>query len=105
VGAVLDAHLALARDDSADAAHRFGALRIDLPPDLLEWGLVEPLPIERLRLAGLVLARKDFAEAGRIAAVFDHPAPVAFLPFIPAVREVRRRAAQGLRPSDIATSH
>jgi serine/threonine-protein kinase len=105
VGAVLDAHLALARGDSADAAHRFGALRIDLPPDLLEWGLVEPLPIERLRLAGLVLARKDFAEAGRIAAVFDHPAPVAFLPFIPAVREVRRRAAQGLRPSDIATSH
>ena len=102
VGAVLDAHIALARGDSTDAARRFGALRVNVPSDLLEWGLVEPLPIERLRLARLALARRDFAEANRIAAVFDHPAPVGFLPFIPAAREVRRRAAQGLGPADLA---
>ena len=101
VGAVLDAHLALARGDSTDAARAFGALRVNVPSDLLEWGLVEPLPIERLLLARLALARKDFAEADRIASVFSHPAPVAYLPFLPAAREVRRQAARGLRQQDL----
>jgi eukaryotic-like serine/threonine-protein kinase len=102
VGAALDAHLTLARGDSAGAAQGFEALRVNAPSELLEWGLVEPLPVERLRLAGVALARRDFAAADRIASVFGHPAPVAFLPFIPAAREVRMRAAQGLGRPNLA---
>jgi tetratricopeptide (TPR) repeat protein len=101
LAAVLDAHLALARGDSTEAARAFGALRVNVPSDLVEWGLVEPLPIERLLLARLALARKDFSEADRIATVFSHPAPVAYLPFLPAMREVRKQAARGLRQPDL----
>jgi hypothetical protein len=91
----MDAYLSLARGDSSNAARTLGALRANVPSALLEWGLVEPLPVERLLLARLALARKDFAEADRIASVFSHPAPVAYLPFLPAARGVKRQATRG----------
>jgi hypothetical protein len=51
---------------------------------------------DRLLLAELLLARRQPREAIRTAAVFDHPVPAVFLPFLPASLELRRRAAEVL---------
>jgi hypothetical protein len=100
---LLDGHLALARADTAAAVSSFRGLRINATGDDLDWGLVEPLALERLVQAKLALDRDRFAEAQQIAADFDHPAPVAFLPFVSLGLSIRLRAAQELgQPDQIA---
>lgn len=101
VRSALGGHLALARADTNAALRHLEGLRVDAPFEAVEWGLVEPLPVERLVLARLALARGDFAQAQRIASAFDHPGPVAFLPFLPAALEIRLRAARALGRSDL----
>jgi hypothetical protein len=98
----LRGHLALALGDTARAIANFAALRVEPQPEVLEWGLVEALAIERMVLARLALARREFREAHRYAAVFDHQAPVAFLPFVPATLEIRIAAARALGRPDLA---
>jgi tetratricopeptide (TPR) repeat protein len=100
----LTARLALLRRDTATAiAH----LRAALPNgrrDILDWDLGEPLASDRLLLARLLLARGFPREALAAAAVFDHPAPIVFLPYLPASLAVRRRAALALGQSALARS-
>jgi hypothetical protein len=101
----LSGFLAIARADTAAAVRIFSALRFDVPAEVLEWGLVEPLAVERLVLAESALARRDFGEALRITGVFDHPAPVAYLPFIPQALSIRLQAARGLDQPDLVNRY
>jgi hypothetical protein len=90
------AHLAMTRRDTASALARFRALHATATPDSLTWSLWEPLAVERMKLARLLVANGDFAEAIRVASAFDHPQPIAFLPFISASLEVRFSASRAL---------
>jgi tetratricopeptide (TPR) repeat protein len=101
----LDGFLAIARADTAAAVRIFRELRLDVPAVVLEWGLVEPLAVERLVLAESALARRDFGEALRITSVFDHPAPVAYLPFLPQALSVRLQAARGLDQPELVNRY
>jgi hypothetical protein len=100
--AALDGQLALARSDTAAAVQRFRTLRLNVPAEALEWGLAEPLALERLVMARFALAHGNFAEAYLVATGFDHPAPVAYLAYVPLSLEIRLQAAQGMGRSDLA---
>jgi hypothetical protein len=102
---LLDGQLALARGDSAAAAESFRSLRVNVPTVQLEWELVQPLPLERLVLARQALAHGDAAEAIWYAAVFDHPAPVAYLPFVAAGLDIRLDAARKLGRRDLVAAY
>jgi tetratricopeptide (TPR) repeat protein len=102
---LLDGQLALARGDTAAAAESFGTLRVDVPAEELEWELIEPLPVERLVLARYALARGDLDEAIRHAAVFDHPSPIAYLPFVAAGLDVRLEAARKMGRRDLVARY
>ncbi len=97
----LEGFLAIARADTAAAVRKFRDIRFNVPADVLDWGLVEPLATERLVLAESALARRDFGEALQITGVFDHPAPVAYLPFLPQALSIRLQAARGLDQRDL----
>jgi serine/threonine protein kinase len=98
----LDGQLALARGDTAAAVQSFRKLRVTVPADALEWGLAEPLALERLVMAQFALAGGNFSEAYVVATGFDHPAPVAYLPYLPRSLEIRMRAAQAMGRPDLA---
>jgi hypothetical protein len=101
----LDAFLAIARADTVSAVRKLHSLRFDVPADVLQWGLVEPLAMERMVLAESALTSRDYREALRITSVFDHPAPVAYLPFLPQALSVRLRAARGLDRPDLVNRY
>jgi hypothetical protein len=95
-------HVALASGDTAGALAGFRALTPDAPRDELAWDLGSALAVERLRWAELALARGEPAEAHGVAAVLEHPGPIAFLPFLPASLELRLRAARAMGRNDLA---
>jgi hypothetical protein len=97
----LDGHLALARDDTLEAIAHFRRLRVDVPSESVEWGLMEPLAIERLLLARLLAARGDHADAHRVASQFDHASPVTFLSFVRAAIDIRLNTARAAGRSDL----
>ncbi|HEY8256713.1 MAG TPA: protein kinase [Gemmatimonadales bacterium] len=99
----LDGQLALARGDTAAAAGHFRALRVTVPAEALEWGLAEPMALERLVIAQYALGHGDAAEAYLAAAGFDHPAPVAYLPYLPLSLDIRMRAAERMGRSDLVS--
>jgi len=47
-------------------------------------------------LAQVLLARRDYAEAARVAAAFDHQEPAAFLAYVPASLQIRAASARGM---------
>jgi hypothetical protein len=98
----LTAHLALLAGDTAAAVTGLQAVLGAGRRDALEWELSEPLAPERLLLAELSLARGQPAKALAIATIFDHPAPVVFLPFLPASLALRQQAALALGRKDEA---
>ena len=98
----LAGYLALARADTAAAARSFQALRVNVPSVTLEWGLVQPLAAERLLRAKIADARREYAEAERIAGEFDHSSPIVYLPFLPDALSIRLRAARALGRADLA---
>jgi serine/threonine-protein kinase len=73
--------------------------------EALEWDLAEPLPRERLLLASALLADGRAEEAHAAAALFDHPSPIAFLPYLPASLVVRETAARAMGRSDLASRY
>ena len=93
---VLDARLSLLRGDSAAAVARLRDVFASAPQSDLDWGIGASLAPDRLLLARLLLAQGQPREAMLAAGVFDHPVPIAFLPFLPASLELRRRAAKQL---------
>ena len=101
----LHAHLLLARGDTTAA---LGALEGLVPiarRDFLVWGYTDALPVERLLLARLLVSRGRHTEALRVADLFDHPSPIAYLPFLPASLDLRYRAAGALALHDRATRY
>jgi hypothetical protein len=90
------ARLAVLRGDTARALSALAALRTVGTPIELSWELWAPRAEERLLLARLLLARREYEAALGVASVFDHAQPVAFLSYVPASLEVRAAAARAL---------
>jgi serine/threonine protein kinase len=101
----LQAHLLLARGDSAEALQVLEGLVPVSPSDLLAWGNTEALPAERLLLAELLFSSGRHRGAMNAADGFDHPAPLVFLPFLPASLALRYRAARVLAEPDRAEGY
>jgi hypothetical protein len=92
----LNARLALMKDDTAGAIGALRAVLSGAPQTDLDWGPGGSLAPDRLLLARLLLARGQARDAIRTAAIFDHPVPAVFLPYLPASLELRHHAAQVL---------
>ena len=93
---VMSAHALVAAGDTVAGLARLTALRPNAPVTDLEWQLWESLPGERLALAELLLARREFSHADEVAAEFQAPAPVVYLTFLPAALRIRVSAAVAL---------
>ena len=89
----LDARLVLLRGDTVTAISRLRTVLGTGRRDELTWSVAEPLAPDRLLLATLLLSRGQPREAIAAAAIFDHQAPIVFLPYLPASLALRRRAA------------
>jgi len=93
----LEGRLRLLQGDTASAIEMLRAGLGRGRRESLSWDLSESAAADRLLLAELLLARGEPAAAGAVAAMFDHPAPVAaFLPFLSSSLVLRRRAAVAL---------
>ncbi len=92
----LDARLVLLRGDTTAAIGRLRTVLGTGRRNELDWGVAEPLAPDRLLLASLLSARGQPREAIAVAAVFDHQAPIVFLPYLPASLALRSRAAIAL---------
>ena len=90
----LGAHLLLASGDTGRAISAFQRLAPRVPSDSLNWSQELPLAVERIVLARLLLDRGQHAAAIETAALFDHPAPMVYVAFIPASLSIRLRAAE-----------
>jgi tRNA A-37 threonylcarbamoyl transferase component Bud32 len=98
-------HRTYARSDTVGAISCLRALSPTARRDSLVGDFAEPLAVERALLADLLLARGEFEEAHWVAAIFDHPAPLVFLPFLGRSLEVRLRAAEALGWEDRAARY
>jgi len=98
--ASLTARVTLAQGDSAAALERLRRLEptAENGSDLV-WNPWESLGGERLLLARLLLAKGETVAALQTASIFDAPASITFLPYLPASLALRREAAEllGLR--------
>ena len=92
----LGAHQALLSGDTARAIERLRRLNPAVPNDSITWSMSLPVAIERIKLAELLLARRDYAGAIGVASVFDHPEPMVYVAFLPASLSIRQRAAEAL---------
>ena len=94
---VVAAHATLAAGDTAAAQAQLVALVPTAGLEGLAWSLWEPLGLERLTLAELLLAQGKYQEAIAAASYLDAPAPFSYLLYRPASLELRLRAARALR--------
>ena len=101
----LNAHLMLARGDSAGSLGALQRLTPVARRDFLVWGYAESLPFERLVRAELLFSMGRYQAAIDVAEGFDHPTPIVYLPFLPASLTLRYRAAQALAHTDLAARY
>ncbi|MEB3323433.1 MAG: hypothetical protein VKI81_11470, partial [Synechococcaceae cyanobacterium] len=94
--------LALARGDTAEAITVFAALRPNATYNDLQWRLSEPLALEKMLLAELLLSQGEYQRAIEAAGLFDHRQPVMFLPYLAKSLAVRLRAAESLGETRLA---
>ena len=92
----LDAHLALARGDTARSMELLEGLRSVGTDNEILWSAGLSLAPERHLLAKLQAARGLYREAYLSAAVFDHPNAMMFLPYVPRSLEIRAEAAEAM---------
>jgi tetratricopeptide (TPR) repeat protein len=92
----LRGHLLLSHGDTAQAIEAFGGLDPDWRYDQITVDARQVMPFERLLLARLFLSTRHFREALVAAEIFDHPAPLVFLYFLPQSLEIRNQAAEAL---------
>src|SRR5262249_28317150 len=102
---VASANVAYLRGDTDVALRLLRALRPHGAQQELAWDVYSALTFERLALARLLLAKREFADAIRVADSFDHPEPMLNLALLPASLTVRLRAAQGLRDTKLAKQY
>jgi len=97
----IDAFLHLARGDSLAAEKGLTALILDgARGDQVEWEEASPHGGERLLLAQLLMARKEYQQAMDVASVFDSPKLVHLIYLRPSL-ELRARAARALGNSRV----
>jgi len=101
----LAGHLALAEGDTARALNVFRSLKPTAPRRILWWRRAEPLPLDRLRLAELLLATGEYEEALVTASGFDHHAPATYVAFIPKSLMIRIEAARALGRDDLVARY
>ncbi|NNK48398.1 MAG: protein kinase [Gemmatimonadetes bacterium] len=89
-----EADLARLRGDTALAIEAYGSLIPSVRSANWNWGLADPLAVERFRYAELLLAVGRYEDAIDVASVFDSPAAAVFGPFIPASLAIRLEAAR-----------
>ena len=82
--------------DTANALRRLRDIHTYGEPGEMAWGLWQPIAMERIALARLLLAQGANLEAVQVAATFDHPQAAINLVFLPASLVVRIRAARAL---------
>jgi serine/threonine-protein kinase len=105
----MEAHLALARGDSGEARGLLRALQPNAPRSSppgfdLNWDELEPLALEQLRLAELLLANGEAGEALDVAGVFDSPEALIYVLYLRASLDLRARAAETLGLQSTADS-
>lgn len=89
----IDGHYALVQGDTARALEVFQALRSSGSGRHLFTAIPEPLAVERLLLAEILLKQGDPEVAYWTAAALDHPQPLIFSAFLPWSLQIRYRAA------------
>jgi hypothetical protein len=92
----MEAHALVASGDSAGGLRRLSALRPNASIADLEWQPWESLAGERLALAELLMARREYAKADTVAAQLQAPEPIVYLTYLPAALQIRIRAALAL---------
>ena len=73
-----------------------------VPSSDIVWDLVAPRGMERLVLARLLAARRDYRKAVDVANVFDTAWPSIYLLYVPASLELRASAAAALSDDGMA---
>lgn len=86
----------LLRGDTAGAIAQLATVRAVGSAKELTWDFCPPAAEERLLLARLLLAQRQYQRAAEVAGVFDLPGPMAFMAHVPASLEIRAAAARGL---------
>ena len=87
---------ALWRGDTATAIARLRAVHAVGRAQDIEWTYSSPAAEERLLLARLLLAQRDYRGAARVADVFDNQEPMAFVALVPASLEIRAASARAM---------
>ena len=90
------ARTALWRGDTVAAVAQLRTVRALGTAADLAWTFPAPAAEERLLLARLLLAQRDYRGAARVADVFDNQEPMAFVAHVPASLEIRAAAARGM---------
>lgn len=90
------ARVPLMRGDTVETIRRLEALRATARRDSLSFDFFEPLASERMLLAELLMARREFRRVLEVAAAFDHQEPVLFTNFLPRSLALRADAADSL---------
>ncbi len=96
------AHARLVAGDTAAAIAALQALRPSATRDSLVNDLFESLAVERITLARLLLARRQYAQAFDAAAAFDHPQSIMNLAFLRESLVIREQAARQLGRERVA---
>jgi len=87
---------ALLHGDTVTAIARLRTVRAVGRSQDIAWTFWSPAAEERLLLARLLLAQRDYRGAAKVADVFDHQQPMAFVAFVPASLEIRAASARGM---------
>jgi hypothetical protein len=98
---VVAAHALLAASDTVGARARLAALEPAANFQDITWSLWESLGFERLTLAEIALAQRDYSEAIRAASLLDSPAPITYLVYRPRSLQIRLAAARALKRDDL----
>jgi len=96
------ARLALLRADTARALALLAGLEPRGDMGTIGWEFSSPLPEERLLLARLLLARREYARALEVAGVFDASQALAYALYLPESLVIRLRCARALGRADLA---
>jgi hypothetical protein len=102
VASVATAHLAVAKGDTVRAIRLLSALEPRATYADLMWQPWEAMAGERILLARLHLARREYADAIRVASLLDAPGPMINLVFLQRSLEIREGAALALGDSRTA---
>ena len=102
---LVSAHVFLAAGDTAEAIRRFESMTPTGNVQTIAQSLWEPLGLERLTLAKVLLLRRDFEGAIKVASTLDAPAPISFLLYRPESLRLRLRAARALGQRELITKY